>query len=172
MGAEIAARLAQAILADTAALVRALSADEYVIVTPAEHCASVSGLVGLPALPQTEGGVLGCRIAAVVDALFARGHTPVVLIGTDTPHLPPSHLRRILALITQEPDAAVIGPAEDGGYWGISLPRPAPVLYVGISWSSAGVLEATCFAAAGAKLARREACSVRRPHLLRYRHDR
>ena len=142
-------------LADTAALVRALRADGYVIVTPAEHCASVSSLVGLPALPQSEGD-LGCRMAAAVDSLFARGHTPVVLIGTDAPHLPPCHLKTLLVLATRDPTGAVIGPAEDGGYWGISLSRPAPVLFVGIPWGSAGVREATRLAAARAKIALRE----------------
>ncbi len=155
VGAVIAARLAQAMLADTAALVRALDADGYVIVTPAQHCASVSSQVGLPALPQSEGD-LGCRMMAAVAALFARGHAPVALIGTDTPHLPPCHLKTLLVLATRDPTGAVIGPAEDGGYWGISLSRPAPVLFVGIPWGSAGVLEATRLAARRAGVALHE----------------
>lgn len=154
-GATAAAQLAAAMLLDTAALVRRLGLPAYLIVTPAEHCASVSSLVDLPALPQGEGD-LGDRMVAAFDALFALGHAPVVLIGTDTPHLSPAHLQEILARATGEPDAAVIGRAEDGGYWAIALARPAPFLFVGIPWSSADVREATRLAAARAGVALRE----------------
>lgn len=154
-GATAAAQLATAMLLDTATLVRCFSIPAYLIVTPAEHCASVSSLVDLPALPQGEGD-LGQRMAAAFAALFALGHAPVVLIGADTPHLPPAHLREILDLASSEPDTAVIGPAEDGGYWAIALARPAPALFSGIPWSSADVLEATRRAATRAGVALRE----------------
>lgn len=153
-GAKAAAQLAAAMLLDTASLVRRCGLPAYLIVTPAEHCASVSSLVDLPGLPQAEGD-LGERMAAAFAALFALGHAPVVLIGTDTPHLPPAHLREILDLATGEPNVAVIGPAEDGGYWAIALSRAAPALFTGIPWSSADVLEATRLAAMRAGVALR-----------------
>ncbi|MDW8445192.1 MAG: TIGR04282 family arsenosugar biosynthesis glycosyltransferase [Acetobacteraceae bacterium] len=146
-GAEAAARLAEAMLADTAGIVRGLCVAAYAFVTPAQHCASVSSLVRLPALPQEEGD-LGRRLAAAFETLFARGHAPVVLIGTDTPHLPQACLRSVLALACTNPEAAVVGPAEDGGYWAIALSRPRPALFEAIPWSTPRVLEATRRAAA------------------------
>lgn len=155
IGPKAAAQLAAAMLLDTATLVRRCGLPAYLIVAPAEHCATVSSRVDLPALPQREGD-LGQRMVAAFDALFALGHAPVVLIGTDTPHLPPAHLQEIFALATSAPNVAAIGPAEDGGYWAIALAHPAPALFVGIPWSSANVLQATRLAATRAGVALRE----------------
>ena len=51
----------------------------------------------------------------------------------------------------------VLGPAADGGYYLIGLGRPAPDLFTGIAWGTAGVIEATLARAGAAGLA---------PHLL------
>src|SRR5205823_6028888 len=47
----------------------------------------------------------------------------------------------------------VLGPAADGGYYLIGLRGPAPGLFAGIAWGTAGVLEATLARAAAAGLA-------------------
>ncbi|MEP7092318.1 MAG: DUF2064 domain-containing protein [Nocardioidaceae bacterium] len=49
---------------------------------------------------------------------------PVVQIGMDTPHLPAKALADVAARIGQGNDA-VLGPADDGGWWVLALTDPA-----------------------------------------------
>ena len=69
-------------------------------------------------LPQ-RGGALGERLAAVFKDLFAAGADRVLIVGSDSPSLPPEYLRRGLDLLAQDAsaDALVLGPAADGGYY-------------------------------------------------------
>jgi rSAM/selenodomain-associated transferase 1 len=153
LGAEGAALLARAFLADSAAL--ALHAAEaargtaYVVATPDEATGELAASTGLAALPQGEGD-LGARMVAAFAALFARGHAPVLLLGADTPSLPPGHVAAALALLAENAGRAVFGPAGDGGYWTVGLSAPAPALFQGIAWGGPGVLTETLAAAARA----------------------
>ncbi|WP_291298111.1 TIGR04282 family arsenosugar biosynthesis glycosyltransferase [Elioraea sp.] len=151
LGAEGAAQLARAFLVDSTAAARS-AATTYVIASPDAACDDLAALTGLAALPQGEGD-LGARIVAGFDALFARGHAPVLLIGADTPTLPRGHIAAALALLAEAPDRAVFGPTEDGGYWLVGLSAPAPALFAGIAWSTPRVLDETLAAAARAGIA-------------------
>ena len=152
LGAEGAAALAQAFLIDTAALARAAAAqaggDAYVIATPDAACTELAALTGLPALPQGEGD-LGARMTAAFSALFAAGHAPVLLLGADTPALPPEHIAIALSLAAAAP---TFGPTGDGGYWTVALPSPAPALFEAIAWGGPTVLAETRAAAMRAGL--------------------
>ncbi len=152
LGAEGAAALAHAFLTDSASLAREAAAtsggDAYVIATPDAACETLAALTGLPALPQGEGD-LGARMTAAFDALFARGHAPVLLLGADTPALPPRHIAEALRLAATAP---TFGPTGDGGYWTVALPVPAPALFVSIAWGGPTVLEETRAAALRAGL--------------------
>lgn len=151
LGPEGAAALAQAFVIDSAARARAV-AEAYVIASPDVACDALATLTGLPAVPQGEGD-LGARIVTAFAALFARGHTPVLLIGADTPTLPAGHLAAALALLAEDPRRAVFGPTADGGYWTVGLAAPAPALFDGIAWSTPRVLDETLAAAARAGIA-------------------
>ena len=61
------------------------------------------------------GGDLGAKMWNAAAEQFATGRAQVLLIGTDSPDLPASHLRQLLA---SEADVA-FGPAEDGGYYAV-----------------------------------------------------
>lgn len=78
-------------------------------------------------------GTLGARMNHVLRHL-PRG--PVVVIGTDSPHLEPHHIAQAFAALGDH-DAA-FGPADDGGYWliGLARRRPAPALFDGVRWST------------------------------------
>ena len=68
---------------------------------------------------------------------------PVVIVGSDCPRMTPEHIEEAFrALGSHE---AVIGPAEDGGYWLIGLKRVAhaPRLFGSVRWSSPHALEDT-----------------------------
>jgi len=78
--------------------------------------------------PQGRGD-LGRRQAAV----FA-GRGPALVIGADAPQVNRDHLARAFRALRGRD--AVIGPAEDGGYWLLGLNSPAPQdLFKAIRWS-------------------------------------
>jgi glycosyltransferase A (GT-A) superfamily protein (DUF2064 family) len=90
-------------------------------------------LAGLPARvtaqPQRGGG-LGARLAAA----FADVGGPVLLIGMDTPQVDPDLLD--LALGAVDRGETVWGPATDGGWWALGLPRPCPGAFAGVPMST------------------------------------
>ena len=88
-------------------------------------------------LPQSSGD-LGQRMHDIALQLFLRGHAPVILIGTDVPLLPPSHIHK--ALYLPEQNDLVFGPALDGGYYLIGMRKFTARVFKGISWGSDIVL--------------------------------
>jgi len=83
-------------------------------------------------------GTLGMRMERAL-APFLPG--AAVLIGTDTPSIPPRLLRRSLALLRNA--AVVIGPSLDGGYYLVGVRGTMPDIFRGIRWGGARVLEQT-----------------------------
>jgi rSAM/selenodomain-associated transferase 1 len=83
-------------------------------------------------------GTLGMRMERAL-APFLPG--AAVLIGTDTPSIPPRLLRRSLALLRDA--AVVIGPSLDGGYYLVGVRGTMPDIFRGIRWGGARVLEQT-----------------------------
>ena len=77
-----------------------------------------AALAGWTVHPQ-QGADLGARLA---DA-HARVPGPVVQVGMDTPHLTPDLL--LAAASGLDDHDAVLGPAEDGGWWVLALRDPA-----------------------------------------------
>ncbi len=86
-------------------------------------------------------GDLGLRIAAALQAAFAKGAECVVVIGTDCPGVDKRLLTQAFNALQQHD--LVLGPATDGGYYLIGLRRAIPELFVGIDWGTATVLETT-----------------------------
>jgi glycosyltransferase A (GT-A) superfamily protein (DUF2064 family) len=76
----------------------------------------------------------------------------VLAIGADAPHVPAAALAEAAAALAGRAEV-VLGPAADGGYYLIGLRGPAPGLFAGIAWSTAGVLAATRARAEAAGLA-------------------
>ena len=108
-------------------------------------------LPGARCRPQ-RGRDLGERLAAAIADELAAGPGPVLAIGADAPHIPAAVLAEAAAALADRADV-VLGPAADGGYYLIGLRGPAPGLFAGIAWSTAGVLEATLARAGAAGLA-------------------
>ena len=92
-------------------------------------------------------GDLGERMQATMAAVIAHGAPAVALIGSDLPHIPPGAIAEAFALVAQDRDALVLGPAADGGYYLIAA-RRVPDVFAGIEWGSAQVLAQTERAAA------------------------
>jgi rSAM/selenodomain-associated transferase 1 len=66
---------------------------------------------------------------------------PVLFLGSDTPELARADVAALLAALAEH-DVA-IGPAEDGGYWGIALRCAHPALFTDMPWSTPRVLPET-----------------------------
>jgi rSAM/selenodomain-associated transferase 1 len=84
---------------------------------------------GFEVVAQVDGG-LDARLAGAFEA--ADG--PAFLVGMDTPQVTPELLRAGLDALATAP--AVLGPAHDGGYWGIGLRAADPEVFLGVPMSS------------------------------------
>lgn len=71
----------------------------------------------------------------------AAANPPVILLGADTPDLTVRHLRRAADAFRER--EAVLGPAEDGGYWLLGIARPMPFLFAEMPWSTERVATIT-----------------------------
>jgi len=127
---EQAAALAEAALADTLAAVAETPCDGRTLVLDGprgdwlpENCFEV--------VPQRGRG-LGERLAAA----FSQRDEPTLLIGMDTPQVSPDLLGEALERLERPGADAVLGLAEDGGYWAIGLRAPQPAAFDGVPMSS------------------------------------
>ena len=83
--------------------------------------------------PQGDGD-LGARLARATDRAFADGAERVILLGADSPTLPPERLDEALELLGHH--EVVLGPSADGGYYLMALRKPLEHLFRGIDWGS------------------------------------
>jgi rSAM/selenodomain-associated transferase 1 len=74
-----------------------------------------------------QGADLGARLDNALTAYLHRGYPHVVIMNSDGPTLPPSHLQAAFAALAGEADV-VLGPCDDGGYYLIGVKRPLPRL--------------------------------------------
>lgn len=97
---------------------------------------------GVPGKLQSGGG-LGEKMLAAIDGGLAAGHPAVLVLGSDSPGLPHAYVENLLSC---ESDLT-LGPAEDGGYYGICARRTAAGMFDGVRWSTAHALSDTVTAA-------------------------
>jgi rSAM/selenodomain-associated transferase 1 len=124
-----AATIAAAALTDTLATVAATRATGRVL--------ALDGARG-PWIP--DGFVIVPQIGAGLDErlanAFAAVSGPAVLVGMDTPHITPALLKHAERTLHQPDIDAVLGLAEDGGWWAIGLRRADPRVFVGVPMST------------------------------------
>lgn len=125
-----AARLAEASLRDTLGAVAATRCEERVLALegpPGDWLPDCFRVVG-----QGE-GTLDRRLAHV----FSHCAGPTLLIGMDTPQVDAWLLEESIAALEAPGTDAVLGHAEDGGYWAVGLRRPDPRAFAGVPMSVA-----------------------------------
>ena len=137
VGAEGAARLAEAFLADTIALLEAVPGVMVVVATTEP--------LAVPGVPPERvwlqgDGPLGDRIERILRRGLELAPSAVAL-GADSPDLPPRVVRDALrALNTHD---AVLGPTPDGGFYLLGVRRCPPGLLRSVPWSSSETAAAT-----------------------------
>lgn len=109
-------------------------------VTPDRARRSTVWPAHLPRVDQGRGD-LGRRMGRLLRG-FPPG--PIVIVGADVPGITSGDIAAAFAALGRHP--AVVGPAEDGGYWLVGLRRTAAVpadLFEGVRWSTGTALADT-----------------------------
>lgn len=129
-----AAALAAAALLDTVDAVTASAAARAVL--------ALDGAPG-PWLPGTvevmtqRTGEFGERLSGAIADAWAGAALPVVVVGMDTPQMTGGDLNRVAEpLLSGTAAGAVLGPADDGGYWAVGVRRPVPGMFDGVPMST------------------------------------
>lgn len=124
-----AASVAEAALVDTLSVAAATPARRRILVldgAPGDWLPE-----GFEVIAQTSGG-LDARLAGA----FAATAGPALLIGMDTPQVSSTLLAGAMGTLCDDENDAVLGPAEDGGWWAIGLQRPVREAFWGIPMST------------------------------------
>jgi len=160
--ADSAAALAAAFVQDAVRNARQI-ADVLIAYSPAEGNLLLESLLpdGLHWTAQ-RGNNLGERMGAAMADAAASGFSPLVVIGTDSPTLPPEHITEAIQTLQAGIADVVLGPAEDGGYYLVGARQPQPGLFSSVAWSTEAALTQTAANAARLNL---------RCHLLPAWHD-
>jgi hypothetical protein len=132
-------QIVEACLADTLSAAVASGADRVVLVLEGQVGAWCPP--GVDVIPQVS-GTLGGRLAAGWEAVDG----PAVQNGMDTPQVTAELLDAAMARVVDRPTrpgSALVGLAEDGGWWLLGLQRWCPGAFDGVPMSSpqAGVVQ-------------------------------
>ncbi len=145
LSAEQAAGLYRAFVLDSAAVLQASGADvKAVAYAPADAefalCDLLASVGGFEFVPQPDTD-LGRRMEQLMQWAFARGAERVVLIGSDSPSLPPEYIDEGLALLREKD--VVLGPSTDGGYCLVGRRPGNSRIFADVEWSTGAVLQQT-----------------------------
>lgn len=141
LGVEPAYRLAHAFAEDTGRLAAAGEWRTVAAYTPAHEADAARELVPHARVIAQVEGDLGARILGALDAALQDG-SRAVLIGSDTPDLPPSMVEQ--AFVALDAADLVLSPAHDGGFVLIGVTSTNPALFAGVEWSTETVCARVC----------------------------
>lgn len=140
-----AARLAGCLFADTVSLALGVGAPLIVAYAPAAgrpaleealQVASVEAAAGRLRWLEQRGDGLGERLDGVIERAFTEGFGPLLLVGADSPTLPPAFLCAALEGLAHGRADVALGPTEDGGYYAVGLREPTAGLFESVEWST------------------------------------
>jgi len=112
----------------------------------------LSARLGAASVTLQHGSSMGERLARAFQERFAARSRQVVILGSDSPHLPAERVLRAFQALEKE--EVVVGPARDGGYYLIGAARLHPELFRGIPWGTGQVYRETV------RRARKEGISI------------
>lgn len=133
LGKDGAAALHRRLVERTLGVIRDSGLPFAVWTTGASHADFAAWLGEDVTLVEQGEGDLGARLARVA--------APTILLGADVPGLTAQHLLDAAGALREVP--AVIGPAEDGGYYLLGIWREMPFLFADMAWGTETVLSDT-----------------------------
>ena len=153
---EQAAAMSAAFLRDTTEnlrlAARAAPIAPYVAYAPAgmeaalqAHLAPGTALVladGSPDMPPAVQGFGRCLLHAL-QSLLAAGYGAACVLNSDGPTLPTALLVETADLLAAPGDRAILGPADDGGYYMLGVKQSHATLLSDIAWSTQDVADQT-----------------------------
>jgi hypothetical protein len=128
-----AAAVAGAALKDTLEVVACTNLRARVVAFEGRHDGWVPS--GYTVVPQRR-GAFGARLAGAIEDAWERTPCPILLIGMDTPQVSVADLEVAATALLAPGVDAVLGPADDGGYWIIGTRRPVPGMFAGVPMST------------------------------------
>lgn len=140
-----AARLAACLFADTVSLALGTGAAVFVAYAPADgrptleealHVALGEGASGGVLWLEQRGDGLGERLDGAAGRAFEGGFGPLLLVGADSPTLPPAFLAAALEGLAGGRADVALGATEDGGYYAVGMRAHAPGLFDAVAWST------------------------------------
>jgi rSAM/selenodomain-associated transferase 1 len=142
---ETAARIYEALLMDTLALVESFpEVRRFLFAAPEQDGVSVlaQAFPHWPVVKQ-HGLHLGERLANAIHHMLVNGCDVAIMLGSDSPLVPLHQALNACRWLVEggRRQRAVLGPSSDGGYYLIALSADAPTLFSNIPWSTARVLE-------------------------------
>jgi hypothetical protein len=140
IGNEKALKVYQDLLFHTMAVTANLDCDKYIFYD--RHIENNDLWSNISYKKKIQVGVnLGARMQNAFTELFNLGYKNCIIIGSDLFDLQDKHI--IEAFDKLENADAIIGPAEDGGYYLLGLKKMIPTLFINKNWGSNSVLEDT-----------------------------
>ena len=94
-------------------------------------------MAGAPGLRRVEqrGDTFGERlVSAIKDCASRHPAAPLVLVGGDVPGLGRDHLEQALGQLHRDPEAVVIGPSPDGGFYLLGTMTPLDSALERVRW--------------------------------------
>jgi rSAM/selenodomain-associated transferase 1 len=143
-GGDFVVELYKCFVEDMISLVENLGVQFKVCFCPANMKSTFSEWLGEQHCYRAQtGNNLGERLRNAFGKAFKEGFSNVVAIGSDSPDLPANYLTESFEVL--DAHDAVIGPANDGGYYLIGFSKEGfiPEVFDNISWSTDGVFEQT-----------------------------
>ena len=140
LGEEKALAIYQQLLAHTLVITKNCVAEKYVFYAGALAEKDQWEQEGYKQLLQQEGD-LGEKMHHAFETVFSAGHQKVVIIGSDCIELTEALIAE--AFHGLDKNDAVIGPANDGGYYLLGLKQIYAPLFLNKPWSTDAVYAAT-----------------------------
>jgi len=93
-------------------------------------------------MPEGVTGFGKCLLHAI-GGMLERGHAAACVLSSDSPTIPTRLLAHAAELLLAPGDRAVLGPADDGGYYLLGLKAAHAAMFRDITWSTETVADAT-----------------------------